>query len=93
MERTKKIKVVPSFFKWSDMGSFESIYDYFMSQGYPVDDYGNMQIGNAVHTEFVGLRNCIFISTPDANLILQKNHAQEVKKVFERLEKENPGLV
>ncbi|WP_075352556.1 mannose-1-phosphate guanylyltransferase [Algoriphagus marinus] len=93
MERTKKIKVVPSFFKWSDMGSFESIYDYFISQGYLVDDHGNMQIGEAAHTEFVGLSNCVFISTPEANLILQKDHAQDVKKVYERLEKDRPDLV
>lgn len=30
MEKTEKIKVVPSAFDWSDMGSFESIYDYLV---------------------------------------------------------------
>jgi mannose-1-phosphate guanylyltransferase len=28
MERSKKIKVVSSQFEWSDLGSFESVYDY-----------------------------------------------------------------
>jgi mannose-1-phosphate guanylyltransferase len=30
MERSKKIKVVSSQFDWSDLGSFESVYDYLV---------------------------------------------------------------
>lgn len=92
MERSDKIKVVPSDFQWSDMGSFESIYDYFQSEGHPIDAQGNMTIGTSHFTAFVGLQNCIFIQTPDANLILQKESAQDVKKVYEKLEKESPEL-
>ncbi|SHO59401.1 mannose-1-phosphate guanylyltransferase [Algoriphagus zhangzhouensis] len=93
MEKTKKIKVVPSEFEWSDMGSFESIYEYFETKGYPKDDCGNMVIGTDVHTEFTGLSNTLLIQTKDAILVLQKEHAQDVKKVYERLEKEKPELV
>lgn len=93
MERTKKIKVVPSGFSWSDMGSFESIYDHFKKEGHPVDRNGNMAFGLNVHTEFVGLRNTIFIYTEDAVLILKKNKAQDVKKVFEKLEQVKSRLI
>ncbi|MHA7131848.1 mannose-1-phosphate guanylyltransferase [Algoriphagus namhaensis] len=93
MERTDKIKVVPSFFSWSDMGSFESIYEYFLNQGYPVDEHGNMVLGTDLHTEFTGMKNTLLIHTSDAILVLQKEQAQEVKKVFERLEKENHRMV
>lgn len=93
MERTKKIKVVPSYFPWSDMGSFESIYDYYKTQGHPIDSNGNMVIGTDFHTEFTGLINTILVHTPDAILVLKKENAQDVKKVFERLEKEKPKLV
>jgi mannose-1-phosphate guanylyltransferase len=92
MEKTKKIKVVPSDFQWSDMGSFESIYDFLSEQGHPKDDYGNMVIGTDIHTEFTGLKNTILIQTPDAILVLKKEKAQDVKKVYERLEKEKPEL-
>jgi mannose-1-phosphate guanylyltransferase len=92
MEKTKKIKVVPSDFQWSDMGSFESIYDFLSEQGQPKDDYGNMVIGTDIHTEFTGLKNTILIQTSDAILVLKKEKAQEVKKVYERLEKEKPEL-
>jgi mannose-1-phosphate guanylyltransferase len=93
MEKTRKIKVVPSFFNWSDMGSFESIYDYLQKLGHPMDSFGNMVIGTEIHTEFLGLKKTILIQTPDAILVLKKEKAQEVKKIFERLEKDNPGLV
>lgn len=93
MEKTEKIKVVPATFEWSDMGSFESIYDYLNEKGYPKDDLGNMVIGTDLHTEFTGLTNTILIHTEDAILVLQKENAQEVKQVYERLEKEKPGLV
>ncbi|MEB2778426.1 sugar phosphate nucleotidyltransferase [Algoriphagus sp. D3-2-R+10] len=93
MEKTKKIKVVPSVFAWSDMGSFESIYEHFKKQGHIVDSKGNMVIGTSLHTEFLGLKNTLLIHTNDAILVLKKDNAQDVKKVFERLEKERPELV
>jgi len=33
MERSKKIRVVATQFQWSDLGSFESLYDYLRSTG------------------------------------------------------------
>lgn len=93
MEKSKKIKVVPSGFDWSDMGSFDSIYEYFKSSGHPIDEMGNMVIGTKIHTEFVGMQNTLFINSPDAVLILQKESSQKVKQVFERLEIFRPELV
>lgn len=93
MERTQKIKVVPSDFQWSDMGSFESICEYLEQTGHPKDELGNMVIGTSIHTEFTGLSNTILIQTSDAILVLRKENAQDVKKIYERLEKDKPELV
>lgn len=93
MERSKKIKVVPSKFKWSDLGSFESVYDYLVAKAHPVDINGNMVIGTSIYTAFVGMKNTIFIHTDTANLILQKEHSQDVKNVYNELEQENPDLL
>ncbi len=93
MEKSEKIKVVKAEFHWSDMGSFQSVYDYLKEQGHPVDDQGNMQIGSSKHTVFVGLKNCIFVQTDDANLVLAKDASQDVKKVYQDLEKTNPSLL
>lgn len=93
MERSKKIKVVPAVFKWSDLGSFESVYDYLKTIGHPVDANGNMVIGSHVYTEFLGLEDTIFVYTDTAHLILQKEHSQEVKNIYSKLEKDNSSLL
>jgi mannose-1-phosphate guanylyltransferase len=93
MERSKKIKVVASQFAWSDLGSFESVYEYLLAQGHPVDAQGNMVIGTDVFSTFIGMRNTIFVATPDANLILQKEQSQDVKYIYNQLEKENSKLL
>ncbi|MBZ4041978.1 mannose-1-phosphate guanylyltransferase [Flavobacterium hibisci] len=93
MERSKRIKVVPASFSWSDLGSFESVYDYLVSKGHPVDKDGNMVIGCEKHTTFLGLKNTIFVYTETANLILQKENSQDVKDIYSELEKQNSELL
>lgn len=93
MERSKKIKVVPASFSWSDLGSFESVYDYLISKGHPTDQNGNMVIGTDKHTTFLGLKNTIFVYTDSANLILQKENSQDVKDIYSELEKQNSELL
>lgn len=93
MERSKKIKVVPASFAWSDLGSFESVYDYLVSKGHPVDHNGNMVIGSEKHTVFLGLKHTIFVYTDTANLILQKASSQDVKDIYNNLEKQNSDLL
>lgn len=93
MERSKKIKVVASSFVWSDLGSFESVYDYLVSKGHPVDENGNMAIGTTNYTAFVGTRDTIFVYTDDANLILKKKSSQDVKYIYNSLERDNSPLL
>ncbi|WP_437920373.1 mannose-1-phosphate guanylyltransferase [Sphingobacterium sp. LRF_L2] len=93
MERSKKIRVVATQFQWSDLGSFESLYDYLVSTGYPVDENGNMIIGSDMYTAFVGLKNAIVVYTDDALLFLQKEKSQDVKKVYNTLEKHQSKLI
>lgn len=87
MERSRQIKVVPANFRWNDLGSFESLYDYLRTTGHPADENGNMVIGTEIFTAFVGMKNCIFVHTPDAILVLQKEKSQDVKKIYSQLEK------
>ncbi|UFH36937.1 mannose-1-phosphate guanylyltransferase [Flavobacterium acetivorans] len=93
MERSKKIKVVSSQFTWSDLGSFESVYDYLISIGHPVDENGNMVIGTSNYTAFIGMKDTIFVCTDTANLILKKEFSQDVKSLFSELERENSSLL
>lgn len=93
MERSSKMKVVPTSFEWSDLGSFESVYAYLKSKNHPVDTNGNMCIGSEIYTAFVGLKNTIFVHTKTANLILQKEASQDVKQVYSQLEGEGSALL
>ncbi|WP_367757254.1 mannose-1-phosphate guanylyltransferase [Flavobacterium sp. WC2430] len=93
MERSKKIKVVGSQFAWSDLGSFESVYDYLLTIGHKVDENGNMVIGTNNYTAFIGVKDTIFVYTPTANLILKKEFSQDVKSVYSALERTNSDLL
>lgn len=94
MERSEKIKVVQSDFGWSDLGSFESIWEHWEAVG---ENHhfikNNCVIGSEKHVEFLGVENLILIETPDAILVLDKNNSQDVKKIYEKLEKDRPELV
>lgn len=93
MEKSKKIKVVSSEFVWSDLGSFESVYDYLVSTGHPIDKHRNMVIGTDKYTAFIGMKDTIFIYTDSAHLILQKEFSQDVKSLYGTLEREKPELL
>jgi len=91
MEKSSKIKVVPSFFEWSDLGSFESLYDYFKSKSNYVSGT-NLVIAND-HVELIGLNNVMVIQNNGALLIMPLNKSQEVKKIYERLIREQSDLI
>lgn len=93
MEKSQRIKVVRADFEWSDMGSFESVYDYLKNNGHSTDVNHNMQIGDTKPTFFVGVNNCILISTRDANLVVSKEASQDVKQVYSYLENNHPELL
>lgn len=93
LEKSDKIKVVKSDIEWSDMGSFEAVYKYLTAQGHPVDENGNLVINPDRPTYFTGLKNVIVVNTKDVTLILQKEHAQDVKDLYSYLETENQELI
>jgi mannose-1-phosphate guanylyltransferase len=95
MERSDKIKVVPADFAWSDMGSFDAIWDFRESQEpHSKAPYKNLALStNQKHIEFLGVKDLIVVETDDAILILPRHKSQDVKQVYERLEKVKSALV
>jgi mannose-1-phosphate guanylyltransferase len=94
MERSEKIKVVKTRFGWSDLGSFESIWEHWEGQGEAHHfQNNNCVVGSKKHVEFLGVDNLVLVETEDAILVLSKNSSQDVKKIYERLESEKPELV
>jgi mannose-1-phosphate guanylyltransferase len=94
MERSSKIRVVQARFGWSDLGSFESIWEHWEGQGETQHfKNNNCVVGSKKHVEFLGVDNLVLVETEDAILVLSKNNSQDVKKIYERLEVEKPELV
>jgi len=93
MEKSKKIKMVKSDFFWSDLGAFDSLYDYLLRNGHSVDEQGNMYIGDEKKfAQFIGMKNSILIDTRDVILVLNKENSQDVKYIYENLEKSGSTL-
>ncbi|WP_285544335.1 mannose-1-phosphate guanylyltransferase [Dyadobacter frigoris] len=93
MERSEKIKVIEATFGWSDLGSFESIWEHWENQE-EVHHFkqNNCVVGSTKHVEFLGVSNLMLVETPDAILVLDKSDSQDVKKIYERLLRELPEL-
>ena len=101
MEKTDRAMVVPLDAGWSDVGSFEALYDVLPA----ADDDGNVMSGdilavnsrnNLISSESrlvaaVGVEGLAIIETKDAVLVASKQHAQDVKTLVDRLkEHERP---
>lgn len=93
MENSDNIAMVPGKFEWSDLGSFESLQEYFSKSGDSDFIQGKNLVMSEKHVEIIGMENISVIETDDALLILPTEESQKVKQLFEKLEKEKPGLV
>lgn len=94
----KKVRIIPGDFAWSDIGTFEAIFDELAvstndnivrAEHIGLDSQGNIIYGEKKKLiATIGLKNLVIIDTADALLICQKGRSQEVKKIVQRLEKE-----
>ncbi len=94
MEKSSQVAVVPASFSWSDVGSWKAV-----SELVPQDAEGNRARGPAVfvgsHNCYVqsdarmvaavGLDGIVIVDTPDALLVADHAHVQDVKKVAQQL--------
>ncbi|MEE4619161.1 mannose-1-phosphate guanylyltransferase/mannose-6-phosphate isomerase [Pseudomonas viridiflava] len=94
MERSDKVATVPCDIGWSDIGSWNAV-----SELTSADEDGNRFEGEVLAhnardnyvksedrlTALVGVENLIVIDTPDALMIADKNHAQDVKHIVAKL--------
>jgi mannose-1-phosphate guanylyltransferase/mannose-6-phosphate isomerase len=93
-ERTQRAAVVPADLGWSDVGSWNALWELGAK-----DSLGNVSLGDVLLegstrcyarsdgmlTAVVGLTDIIVVTTKDAVLVMHRDRAQDVKKVVERL--------
>ena len=96
MEKSSCVKVVPSNIAWSDVGSFDALYEEL-----PQDSNGNTinskhvsvdSKNNLIHVEdkyiaTVDVEDLIIVDTGDALLVSKKGSSQKVKKVVAEIRK------
>ncbi len=94
MEKSKKVYLTKGDFTWSDVGSWEEVYQ--LSEK---NNDGNATIGTVFvegtvdsyiyspekFTAVIGAENMIVINTKDALLICRRDHSQDVKKIVDHL--------
>ena len=88
MEKTERAAVVESRFRWSDIGSWDAVFEV----GAP-DDRGNVVFGPVttvdaqdcvIHAEerltvALGVKNLVVVTTPDAVLVVPRARSEDVK--------------
>jgi mannose-1-phosphate guanylyltransferase/mannose-6-phosphate isomerase len=97
MEKSTAVSVVPADLGWSDIGSWQALWEVSVK-----DRNGNVTSGDVVVEDLtnclvrsehglvavVGLKDTIVIETADAVLVAPMNRAQDVKAIVQRLKKE-----
>ena len=98
MEKTQKGVVIPLDAGWNDVGSWEALW-----QMGDKDEANNLIRGDALLHQVkgslilaenrmvagIGLENMIVVETKDAVLVAPRERSQDVKKIVEKLKKEN----
>lgn len=94
MEKTKRAAVVPLDAGWSDVGAWSTLWEVSVRDEAGNVIQGDVCLHNAADTlvlaqhklvAAVGVRDLIIVETADAVLVMDKNAAQDVKHVVERL--------
>ncbi len=96
MEKSSKVKVIPSNINWSDVGSFDSLYEELpkdedgntLNKNHvSIDSKNNLIYGKQRKIATVDIEDCIIVDTGDALLISKKGSSQKVKKVVAEVRK------
>jgi mannose-1-phosphate guanylyltransferase len=97
MEKTQKAVVVPLDAGWNDVGAWSSVWQVQEQDHAGNATRGDVILENAknsyVHADhrlvtLLGVEDLIVVETSDAVLVAHKNASQDVKKIVDRLKKE-----
>ena len=96
MEKSNIVKVVPSSIDWSDVGSFDALYDELPKdennntlndKHISIDSKNNLIHGKDKYIATIDVEDLIIVDTGDALLVSKKGSSQKVKQVVAQLKK------
>ena len=94
LERTQRAAMVPASFSWSDIGSWDALWDRAERDGTGNDCHGDVQLhgvsNSYVHATDrlvvgIGLEDTVIVETPDAVLVARRGDTQRVREAVEEL--------
>jgi mannose-1-phosphate guanylyltransferase len=94
MEKTRRSVVLPANFGWSDVGSWKALWEvsqrdkdgnHIRGDVVTVDTTGSLLLSEGRLLATVGIDDLMVIETADAVLVAQRDHAQDVKRIVEKL--------
>ena len=107
MEKSSKVKVVTCDLGWSDLGSFDSLYEETKTKDSDnailaraekplepicIDSTNNLLITGNRQVALVEVDDLIIVDTTDALLISKKGSSQKVKQVVAKIKQQAPEL-
>ncbi|MCX7771112.1 MAG: mannose-1-phosphate guanylyltransferase/mannose-6-phosphate isomerase [Proteobacteria bacterium] len=92
----KNVSMIEASFNWSDLGSFESLYDFLSKKekeniilgngDYIAEDsLGNLVINNDKLVVTLGISDTVIVETDDALLIMKRENTQNLKDIVNKL--------
>jgi mannose-1-phosphate guanylyltransferase/mannose-6-phosphate isomerase len=94
LERTQRAAMVPASFSWSDIGSWDALWDRAERDATGNDCHGDVQLhgvkNSYVHATDrlvvgIGLEDTVIVETPDAVLVAKRGDTQRVREAVEEL--------
>ena len=96
MEKSSIVKVIPSNIDWSDVGSFDALYEELPKdengntlndKHIAIDSKNNLIQGKDKYIATIDVEDLIIVDTGDALLVSKKGSSQKVKQVVAELKK------
>ncbi|KAF3981572.1 MAG: mannose-1-phosphate guanylyltransferase/mannose-6-phosphate isomerase [Methylococcales symbiont of Hymedesmia sp. n. MRB-2018] len=107
MEKSNKVKMVPCDMGWSDLGSFDALYDETKTEMNEnvvlarttdgpepicIDSSGNLLITLDRQIALVDIDDLVIVDTADAILVSKKGCSEKIKQVVAQVKKQKPEL-
>lgn len=101
MEKSDKLKVVKSNFKWNDVGSFDSLDEEYSKDLNLNSSKNKIEVINSKNNLIIsdklvatiGLNGFVIVDTNDALMIAKKGETQKVKDIVNKLSVSNEELI
>lgn len=101
MEKSNKVKVIASNIGWSDVGSFDALYEELPKdkdgntlnlEHISIGSKNNLIYGNKRKIVTIDIENLVVVDTGDALLISKKGSSQKLKKAVDKIKELDGSL-